>query len=274
MKRTLGITLALLLVVATALGAHDLFLKPAVFILAPNTASRALIVNGTFTRSENSITWDRVRDLSVVGPAGTTHPEANAWSDKGDTSVLRFTTGAAGTYVLGVSTRPRALRLEGKDFNAYLESDGVPDILAARRKSGEITKPARERYQKHIKAILQVGDRRSDTYGTTLGYPAELVPLENPYALVPGSTLRLRTLVDGRPVANQYVVSGGRTPSGSRIAGGAHRSDSSGVVRVPLRSAGQWYVKFIHMTKVAGDTAIDYESKWASLTFELRTGHR
>jgi hypothetical protein len=43
---------------------------------------------------------------------------------------------------------------------------------------------------------------------------------------------------------------------------------------VPLNSAGQWYVKFIHMTKVVGDTALDYESKWASITFELRTGHR
>lgn len=274
MKRSLVLALALLLVVVTALAAHDLFIKPASYFLAPNSASHARVVNGTFTRSENSITWDRVRDLSVVGPAGTTHPEASAWSDRGDTSVLRFTTGAAGTYVLGASTRPRVLRLEGKDFNAYLESDGVPDILAARRKSGDITKPARERYQKHIKAVLQVGDRRSDTYGTSLGYPAELVPLENPYTLLPGSTLRLRTLVDGRPVANQYVVSGGRTPNGGRIVGGAHRSDSSGVVRVPLKSAGQWYVKFIHMTKVAGDTAIDYESKWASLTFELRTGHR
>jgi uncharacterized GH25 family protein len=274
MKRATVIAVSLLLALAATLAAHDLFIKPAAFYLAPNTASQARIVNGTFTRSENSITWDRVRDVSMVGPAGHSHPDASAWSDKGDTSVLRFTTGAPGTYVLGVSTLPRELRLEAKDFKAYLESDGVPDILAARRKSGEITKPARERYQKHIKAIVQVGDRRSDTYGATLGYPAELVPLENPYTLVPGSTLRLRTLVEGRPVANQYVVSGGRTPTGGRIAGGVHRSDSSGVVRVPLRSAGQWYVKFIHMTKVAGDTAIDYESKWASLTFELRTGHR
>jgi uncharacterized GH25 family protein len=274
MKRTLGLALTLLLFAVTVLAAHDLFLKPAVFFLAPNTASQARIVNGTFTRSENSITWDRVRDVSIVGPAGTSHPDASAWSDKGDTSVLRFTTGAAGTYVLGVSTLPRELRLEAKDFNAYLASDGVPDVLAERRASGEITRAARERYQKHIKAMLQVGDSRSDAYATALGYPAELIPLANPYALENGAPLRLRVLVDGKPVANQYVVSGGRTPAGGRIAAAGYRSDSAGIVHIPIRTAGQWYVKFIHMEKVAGDTTVDYQSKWASLVFEFRTKAR
>ena len=269
MKRALGITVALLLVVVTALAAHDLFLKPAAFFLAPNSASQARVVNGTFTRSENSITWDRVRDVSIVGPAGRSHPDVSAWSDKGDTSVLRFATGATGTYVLGVSTLPRELRFEAKEFNAYLASDGVPDVLAARRESGEITKAARERYQKHIKALVQVGDTRSDAYTTTLGYPAELIPLANPYALDDGAPLRLRVLVDGQPVANQYVVSGGRTAGGGRIAAAGYRSDSAGIVHIPIRGAGQWYVKFIHMAKVAGDTTVDYESKWASLVFEF-----
>ena len=270
MKRASAIAVVLLLVVAATLAAHDLFIKPASFFLAANAASEAYVVNGTFTRSENAVTFDRVRDLSFVGPPGHMHPDAASWSDKGDTSVLRFTTGAAGTYLLGVSTLPRVLRLEGKDFNAYLTSDGVPDILAARKRDGELGTPARERYHKHVKTILQVGDDRSEHYATALGYPAELVPLENPYALRRGATLRLRALVDGQPVANQYVVTGGRSRAGGRLTSTGLRTDAEGIVRVPLSAAGQWYVKFIHMAKVPGDTAADYESKWASLTFEVR----
>lgn len=270
MKRALSIALTLLLAVTATLAAHDLFIKPAQFFLAPNTAGHAYVVNGTFTRSENAVTFDRVRDVSVVGPSGRTHPDAAAWSATGDTSVVRFTTGAAGTYVLGVSTLPRVLKLAAKDFNAYLTSDGVPDILTARKKDNELTKPARERYQKHVKTLIQVGDDRSEHYTTALGYPAELVPLDNPYALKRGATLRLRTLVDGQPVANQYVVTGGRAKAGARLTTRGLRSDAEGVVRVPLSVAGQWYVKFIHMVKVPGDTAADYESKWASLTFEVR----
>jgi uncharacterized GH25 family protein len=270
MKRTFAIALALLLAVAATLAAHDLFVKPASFFLAPNSASQAYVVNGTFTRSENAVTFDRVRDVSVVGPAGRAHADAAAWSDKGDTSVLRFTTGAAGTYVLGVSTLPRVLRLEAKDFNAYLASDGVPDVLAARRKEGELTKAVRERYHKHVKTLVQVGDVRSEHYATALGYPAELVPLENPYTLKRGAMLRLKALVDGQPVTNQYVVTGGRSPAGARLTSAGLRTDSAGVVHLPLRAAGHWYVKFIHMAKVPGDTAADYESKWASLTFQVR----
>lgn len=36
--------------------------------------------------------------------------------------------------------------------------------------------PARERYSKHVKVIVQVGDRRTNAYETALGYPAELIP--------------------------------------------------------------------------------------------------
>jgi hypothetical protein len=32
---------------------------------------------------------------------------------------------------------------------------------------------------------------------------------------------------------------------------------------------GWWYVKFIHMVPVNGDT-VNYESKWATLTFQVR----
>ena len=260
----------LLLGTAAALAAHDLFLKPEHYFVRPGGTVRVHVLNGTFSKSEGAVTRDRLRDLSVVTPGGVMQADTNAWQATGDTSVLTVQTGAAGTYVIGASLRPRELRLEAKDFNAYLASDGVPDILAARRRSNELDQPARERYHKHVKAVVQVGDVRSEGYQTTLGYPAELVPLDNPYALGVGGVLRVRALVEGRPVANQLVVSGGRTPSGGRIAQRSVRTDSTGVARVRIGSRGAWYVKFIHMERAAADTTIDYESKWATLTFGVR----
>jgi len=56
---------------------------------------------------------------------------------------------------------------------------------------------------------LQVGQLRTGGYQTVLGYPAELVPIENPYSVKVGSTLSVRVLVEGRPVANQYILSAG-----------------------------------------------------------------
>jgi uncharacterized GH25 family protein len=170
----------------------------------------------------------------------------------------------SGTYVIGVSVHPRELKLTAKEFNDYLAHDGIPDVLEARRKAGELDRPARERYSKHVKALVQVGDRRSEQYQSVLGYPAELIPLDNPYTLESAGMLRVRALVDGQPVPNQLVVVGNRKEQRSI------RTDSSGVARVRIGSRGAWFVKFIHMKPTTGDTAVDYVSKWATLTFAVR----
>jgi uncharacterized GH25 family protein len=268
-RRVVPFALAMLLVAVAIADAHDLFFKPDRYHLAENTEVVIPVLNGTFSKSENSIARVRIRDISIVGPRGRFRADTTTWSDAGDTSRLRFRTAAAGTYVIGASTTASTIALAAKDFNQYLADDGIPDVLEARRKAGALKDSASERYHKHIKTLLQVGDARSDAYKTELGYPAELIPLENPYTLRPGATLSLRCLVDGKPAPNQFVQVGGRTPTGGRIAMRGLRADSEGVVRMRLSSAGAWYVKFIHMSRVTADT-VDYESKWASLTFETR----
>ena len=262
-------TLVLLLVVAAVAGAHDMFVKPSRFFVEENAEVLVRVLNGTFSKSENSIARARVSDISVVSPAGHQRLDTASWSAGGDTSTFRVTTTAAGTYVLGASTKPNVIALEAKDFNLYLREDGIPDVLETRRQAGELERPARERYSKHVKALIQVGSARTDHFSKELGYPAELVPLDNPYALETDRALRVRTLVDGSPAANQFVLYGGRSPNGSRIEQRSVRSDSTGVARIPLRSRGTWYVKFINMARAQGDT-VDYESKWATLTFQVR----
>ncbi len=261
------VVVSLLLVIVPGIAiAHDMFLKPASFSASPNADVLLRIINGTFTKSENAITRDRVADITVVSPKGKQSLATDAWTERGDTSTLTIRTGESGTYVIGASTKAKILGLPAKDFNTYLESDGIPDVLAARKKNGEMNVPSKERYHKHIKTLLQVGTVRSKV-DAVLGHPAELVPLDNPYDGV--KTVRFRTLVDGKASANEYVVYGGRRGS-ARIAPKSLRSDASGVVTIPISAGATWYVKFIHMQPVTGDTAATYESKWASITFETR----
>jgi uncharacterized GH25 family protein len=265
MKRPLAVSLLLLLATAGVLAAHDLFLKLGSYFVAPGSTLLVHVLNGTFSASEGSVAKDRVRDIALVTPAGVTRLDTSAWTAHGDTSTLTVSTGESGTYVIGASLLPRELRLDAKEFNEYLAHDGLPDVLEARRQTGELDRPARERYSKHVKAVVQVGDRRTGGYQTALGYPAELIPLDNPYSLRPGGTFRVRAVVEGRPVPNQLVVAGGSTRQRSI------QTDSSGVARVRIGSRGAWYVKFIHMQPAAaGDTTIDYESRWATLTFGVR----
>ena len=259
-----------LLVVASVALAHDLFLKLDTYFLEPRTRVRVTVLNGTFAKSEGFVAPDRVADISVVAPGGRTRLRAaTAWSRGPDsTSLLSLPLGAPGTYVVGVSTKTREIELGAEDFNAYLEEDGIADVLEARRHDNELGKGARERYSKHVKAVFQVGRDRSDGFNVTLGYPAEIVPLDNPYGMDRGAALRVRCLMDGRPVANQTVLWGGEQ-GGQTPAQRSTRTGPDGVAEVTLDAPGRWYVKFVHMTR-ATERGLDYESKWATLTFEIR----
>ena len=255
---------------AAVLHAHDFFFRADSFFASPNSPVRLRALNGTFSQSENSISRDRLRDLSIVSASGRDHPDTLQWSVAGDTSVLSFRTGSPGTYVIGASLYPRQITLKASEFNSYLADDGIPDVLAARKRKKELGKDATERYSKHIKALIQVGRSHTGDFSTVLDYPAELVPLDNPYSLSRGATVRVRALVDGKAVANQLVVAGGRAASGARFREQKVRTNSSGVARIRLASRGQWYVKFISMVPFTGSERIDYESKWATLTFEVK----
>ena len=270
MRKQPILVMALLMISATWLLAHDLFLKLDTYFVPPNTPVRVMVLNGTFSTSEGAVTPDRLLDLSVVGPTDRRPVDRSAWKPAGDTTWLSLRTGASGTYLVGASLSPREIALSAEQFNAYLKEDGLPDVLEARSRSGELARGARERYQKHVKALFQVGDARTNGYATVLGYPAELVPLRNPYALRLGDTLAVRVLVDGKPVVNQLVIAGGERASQAMKEVQA-RSDTAGVARFALDGAGKWYIKFIHMVPVTtpGDS-VNYESKWATLTFQVR----
>jgi hypothetical protein len=270
MIRRTAVAFVLLTFCAATLAAHDLFLTLGTFFLEQHSTARVQVMNGTFTTSDGAVDRTRLRDLSLVGGGERQALDSRLWDSAGPRmAALWVPVTEPGTYVLGASLLPRNITLEAKDFNAYLAEEGIVPIIELRAERGETNKTARERYHKHVKALLQVGDRRSDDFADTLGYPAELVPVENPYSLVRGDTLRVRALVESKGVPGQVVLAGGRTRAGSRIPQQRAIADESGVAAIRLNRAGRWYVKFIHMEPVQSDS-VDYESKWATMTFEVR----
>lgn len=270
MRRKALIAASLVVALFASARAHDLFVKLDTYFLRANSQATVRLLNGSFRASEGAVARDRMRDVSLVAPDGEiSHPEATAWRDEGKTAMLDLQTGEAGTYVVSVSTKPREIDLKAKDFNEYLAHDGLPDTLAARRRNGELGEDIRERYSKHVRAIFQVGDARTSNYRTPLNYPIEIIPQQNPYSLRAGQRLEVLCTLDGQPLNNQFVLAGYETKAGRMSRETSARTDARGIARFRLSGAGKWYVKMIHMTKLAS-ADVDYESKWATLTFEVR----
>ncbi|MCI0695728.1 DUF4198 domain-containing protein [candidate division KSB1 bacterium] len=271
--------IAILCLCATVLSAHDMFLKLQSFFLKPRAQATIALYNGTFDKSENVISRDRMQDVSVAGPnSERVHPDTSQWHDAGNTSMLDLKTSDAGTYVVGVSTKPKVIALSAKDFNEYLQHDGVLDVYEARRKSNALEKDARELYSKHIKAVVQVGDKRSDGFKARLGYPIEIVPLQNPYTLKEGEVLEVLVLSHGKPLANELVYANfaghhehAKTSDGEERHEEAvtTRTDANGVAKIKLEEHGHWYIRLIRMVP-SNQKDVDYESNWATLTFEIK----
>lgn len=303
-----------LLLALVLLCSHDLYIKMETYFLSPNQEATLSLYNGTFENSENIITRDRMLDASIIAHGERIVIQPDQWQDQDSTiTQLSFNTGKAGTYVAGVSTKARNIELTADKFNSYLEHDGILDILKQRTDNNSLDQDAVESYQKHVKAIYQVGDIKTDDWKTVLGYPIEFVPQSNPYEKYSGDKLEVELLLDGKPLSNQlvyadYIKSNKVHTHGdhahdhdetththdhahddaehhhhtdqsqseethSHTSGQQLRTNMQGMVKINLPEDGTYYLRTIHMVNVTDNDTLTHRSKWATLTFEVSHKH-
>ena len=260
-------TLMLLFVFLTS---HELFLKSDSFFMKSNESVELYLFNGTFDKSENTITRDRIVKARILGPGFKFYPKIEDYYDRDDATFLKWNTGGPGTYVAGISTLPRVIKLNATAFTEYLEHEGLIHTINDRKAKGISDQPAAEKYSKHVKAVIQVEDKLTNDFSTVLDYPIEFIPLSNPYELSVGDDLRMKLLFNGLPLYDQVVHIGSRSVSDSRdVEEKETRTDSSGEFSFKIDEKGKWYVASIYMQE-SKEEGIDYESNWATLTFEVK----
>lgn len=269
MKQKLISLFAITTVFTLSVSGHDLFLKPESFFTKPGGSVRLSVMNGTFLTSEGAVVYARLTDVSIMSPGGkrSSPKEADFTKDE-TTAFLSVATPEAGNYVVGLSTNWRENALAAKEFNEYLTLEGIPDVLDNRKRDKELDKDARYRYSKYVKTILQAGEKQTDDYKAVLGYAVEMIPQQNPYRSKKGGSIDVLCLKDGKPLVGQTVLVGYEA-GGKLAAEKALKSDAKGMIKIKLENVGKWYAKFINMVKV-DDPKVNYESKWATLTFEIK----
>jgi hypothetical protein len=263
-----GLLIALMLV----LSSHELFLKSDTYFLKQGEPAQLFLYNGTFDGSENAITTDRITGARIVGPNYKFLPEDSDYYIKEKVTYLKFTPGEPGTYLAGISTLPRMIDLGPADFKEYLEHEGLEAMIAERKEKGLEDQAVREKYSKHVKSVLQVEGKKTGHFSEVLGYPIEFVPVKNPYKLKVGDQATFKLLLAGKPLANQGVHVSSRNDGVNPFAKEIPmKTDKDGVVAFEITETGHWYVATIHMIE-SSEEKVDYESNWATITFEVGSG--
>jgi uncharacterized GH25 family protein len=266
--RSIGAALVLL---ATPAGAHDFWIEPSSFRPAAGSAvSFHLRVGQQWQGDAFPRNRQRLVQFVLAGPEGTADiAGAEAVDPAGLARV-----GAPGLYLAGYASNNAALELEAAKFEEYLRLEGLEWAVAERARRGETAAGSHEVYARCAKSLLLVGGSASvvgtGVFDRELGLAFEIIPEQNPYALAAGGTLPVRVLYKGKPFAGALVVAMPKAHPESAVSG---RSDSEGRVRLPLRESGVWMVKAVHLARLEGAAAAaehaDWQSLWASLTFEL-----
>lgn len=249
--------------VAAAAFAHDTWLIPAQFNLAPKSTITLNITSGMeFPKLDVAPKAERVESVKCR-LAGKTFDMTNK-SAAPNSLQFKAELAEAGVATFWIKLPPKSIELKPAEVEHYLEEVSAPEGL---RKQWTEMKPQRwrESYTKHPKTFARVGDPPSDqSWKEPVGMFLEIVPEQDPTRLRENEEFAVRVLKDGKPFPDFALnaVSEGETKGETR------RTDSAGRVSFRLNKAGRLLFRGTDIRKSSAPET-DYESDFATMTVEV-----
>jgi uncharacterized GH25 family protein len=268
MKRY-GVTLAAFtILLAFRAVAHDFWIEPSTFRPAVGDRVTAALRVGQKLSGEPLPRIPPLIDRFVI--KGESGLEGSVVGRPGaDPAGIAFVADG-GLHWIGYQSNPYPVALEAPKFEDYLRDEGLEKIIDERKKKGQSSAPGRERFYRCAKSLLDTpagaSAAPSHVFDTPLGFTLELVPRKSPYAIQPGGELPLSVLFRGKPMANILVVAMSKNDPEKAVRA---RTDAKGHVTLRLAHAGFWLIKAVNMEATPADSGVDWESWWASITFDL-----
>ncbi len=250
-----------LLAFAPPVLAHDFWIEPANFRPAVDSkVSLRLFVGMDFAGEPTVYLPDTFERYVVVGPDG----EKNIPGTLGDDPAGQFTVTRPGPYIVAYRSTLFTVTFDTlAEFEKYLETEGLERIKTLRAFGSPKGKFIREHYSRSAKSLVMVG--RPDAKASAdrvLGLRLELVAEKNPYVT---SRVPLRLLYEGKSLEGALVVAFNKAEPLKKLKA---RTDKNGRVQLEFTRPGTWLVTAVHMFPAPPKAGADWESVWASLTFE------
>ncbi len=246
-----------------ALLAHDFWIEPSSFHPPPGSELSVSLRVGQHFRGDPVPRDDRLIARFVLSSAAGEIPIGGlpATDPAGFVRVS-----APGLAVIGYRSNRTPIELDAGKFEEYLAEEGLDAVLQARAARDERRKPGREVYSRCAKSLVAVGGSGEKGFDRVLGLTLELVADASPLKTRPGGKMPFRIVYEGKPLAGALVKAIALDDPDNTLS---VRSDARGRVAFLLARKGVWLVKAVHMVPAPAQTRADWESLWASLTFEI-----
>jgi uncharacterized GH25 family protein len=249
---------------AAVLHAHDFWIEPSTFHPEPgSTVSVGLRVGQDFVgdavpRVSSAIERFVIRQNGHEDPIdGLEGTDPSGW----------FQADGRATAVIAYRSRTSFVEMAPAKFEEYLRLQGLEHIINIRAKRGERMKPSREIFSRCAKALL-TGKQSSIAATQPVGLRYEIVPNHDP--TVSTAPFVGRVLYEGRPLAGALVMAVWQSNPSIRMGA---RSGHDGAFSFALPRPGAWLIKSVLMLDAPASSGAEWESLWASLTFETPKGN-
>lgn len=249
--------------------AHEFWIEPTTFHpKIGETVGLHLRVGDGFPGEARPRDPRKLVRLFGVGPDG----EFDVAGSDGSDPAGGFECKHSGVYVLGYRSNQSTLTLESAKFEQYLKDEGLDHVVKARAEAGESAKQGREGFSRAAKSLVRATiDTESTTdktrFDQVLGFPAEITPRgTDPTTSHTGTELEFVVTHDSKPAADVLVLAFSKLQPSEPLK---LRTDEHGMVRFTPDNPGMWMIANVSMKRAAAGSDVDWQSVWASLTFEV-----
>ena len=172
-----------------------------------------------------------------------------------------------GTHLVTLQSVAVVNEIEAEEFNTYLKDNGLDEVYDQRVKTNTLNAAGKELQSSYSKLLLQAGNKRDGTFAKLTGFPLEIIPEKNPYALKAGEVIRFKILWQGKPLfgakVKVWIKKDNRTGVQNIYSG------QDGMIETRISGSGTWMVSAVKMMPSKNAQA-DWQRYRSSLVFGIQ----
>lgn len=249
---------------AASATAHEFWIEPEAYQVPATGKIVARLKNGEAFEGVSLGYFDRrITRFDVVVGDDITPVESRL----GDNPALDIAAPDEGLVVVVHETTPSLLTYKDwAKFQKFADHKAFDDMAARHAANGFPEPPFKERYTRHAKSLIAVGDGAGAD--RALGLKTEFVALTNPYASGFDGTMQVQVTLDAKARAKAQVEVFDRAPDDS-VTVTLHRTDADGIAAIPVTPGHEYLFDAVSIVPITDSDEAVWDTYWAALTFAV-----